>query len=269
MEYKDFKLKYLKYKQKYTDLKNLQGGLIRENNGIKEYVIVNYYPKIYLRSMAELIPHGKLKKTMTSHGIGSGFYGFIDPDKIPEDKISLYKNENYEPKEFILYNPLILEDNIILEDYEPRSDNDRFSAISTQMNDSVYNIYTKYILVKRDYNIDEIVTKDFEYIELQITKLFKVDIKIIIESIKEFLVDYKLLMATQPNEEHYVFLPINYLLHNYDFDGIYNIGENKANRGSVKYFFNEKYPARGFPADFKSKPESLKGNLIFKGNHIL
>jgi hypothetical protein len=46
-------------------------------------------------------------------------------------------------------------------------------------------------------------------------------------------------------------LPINNLLHNYDFDGIYNIGANQANSGSVKYFFNEKHPARGFSSDFK------------------
>jgi hypothetical protein len=266
MEYKDFKSKYLKYKQKYIGLKNLYGGLIREKNGRKEYVIVNFYPRIYQRSMAEMIPRGKLKVQMTNHGIGSGFYGFIDPDMIPQSKLGVY--HDYEPKEFILYNPLILEDNIIMEDYEQRSDNDRFSAISTLMNNIVYNIYDKYILKNRVYNIDEIVKKEFEYIELQITKSFKVDIEKIIKSINEFLEDYKLLMKTQPDEEHYLFMPINYLLHNYDFDGIYNIGGNTASRGSVKYFFNEKYPARGFPADFKLKPESLKGNLIFKGNFI-
>jgi len=264
MEYRDFKFKYLKYKQKYTNLKNLHGGLIRDNNGKKEYVIVNYYKYKYVRSIAETIPRGKLKPIMTSHALGSGFYGFINPDMLPYDKIKLYKNDEYEPKDFILYNPLILEDNIIIEDYEPRSDNDRFTAIFTQMNETINKIYTEYILANRDYNIKDIVQKDFEYIPLQITKIFKVDYEKIIQSIEEFLVDYKLLMTTKTEEEHYVFLPTNYLLFNYDFDGIYNIGGNQANRGSVKYFFDGKYPARGFSSDYKAKGP-LKGNLIFKG----
>jgi hypothetical protein len=88
--------------------------------------------------MAEMIHHGQLREIMTSYGFGSGFYGFIDPDKIPEEKICLYKNENYEPKEFILYNPLILEENIIIEYDEKHTDNDRFSTMSTKMNEIVY-----------------------------------------------------------------------------------------------------------------------------------
>ena len=71
------------------------------------------------------------------------------------------------------------------------------------------------------------------------------------------------------DEEHYILMPINYLLYNYDFDGIYNIGANQANRGSVKYFFNGKHPSRGFSSDYKVKPGPLKGNLIFKGKFVI
>lgn len=269
MEDNNFKLKYLKYKQKYLGLKKLHGGLVRENNGKLEYVIVNYYKKKYTRSMAEMIPRGKLKSVMTSHGLGSGFYGFIDPDKIPYEKISLYKNPESEPMDFILYNPLILEENIRMEDFEPRSDNDRFTAISTQINNIVNTIYTEYISMNKPYDINEIIIKEFEFIPLQITRTFKIDIEKIIKSIKEFLVDYKLLMETQIDEEYYVFMPINYLLYNYNFDGIYNIGGNQSNRGSVKYFFNQKHPARGFSSDFKAKAGPLKGNLIFQGKFII
>lgn len=77
--------------------------------------------------------------------------------------------------------------------------------------------------------------------------------------------DYNYLMELEKAKEHYVLMPINYLLYLFGFDGIINKCDDSGRTGSVKYFFDNQYGSRGYRPNFKrSKP--LGGRLIFLSN---
>ncbi len=250
------------------------------NQLIIMYRITNFYNDAYIRSIAEAIPKGKLKSTMTNHGLGSGIYGFIDPH-IETDSIQLYKLNENTPKEFILENPLILRDNDEFEDCELTSDNVRFTRLSYNLNTLVTKIYDKYGDNFDEYSLTDLETYKKDEIPInhlididtelssyyyysfdeKITDTFTPNKQILINAINAFLYDYCCLQHSINNED-YVYMPINYVLFMHKYDGIYNEGRNIASRGSVKYIFNQTYGARGYPSNYK-KLYPLQGRLIF------
>ena len=122
------------------------------------------------------------------------------------------------------------------------------------LNDICSTIYEKY------KNYDTITLENIE-LELVNFDTYKFDKKTIVKSIYNFLSDYEHLMIS--DGEDYIFMPINYLLFEYGYDGIYNKNGDIASKGSVKYFFDGIYPARGYIATYK-KREPMKGKLIFR-----
>ena len=268
----DYKLKYIKYKFKYLQLKGSGKRPKDESDDIVPqkkipYKITNYYNDDYIRSIAEVIPFGKLKDKVTNHGLGSGIYGFIDTSKA-----ITYNTDGNTPKEFELFNPLILKDNAMTEDGEDSSDNSRLTELSNLLTRTCYEIYTnnndtnnideEYIkqVLAEDYIYDILVKRDFK-----ITDDYSPTLETIVKAIKDFISDYTALNdIIEFKEENYVYMPINYLLHDDGYYGIYNEGGDSGNRGSVKYYFDGSYPSRGFPVDFK-KREPMKGKLFFQG----
>jgi hypothetical protein len=269
----DYKLKYIKYKVKYLNLKKYGGGNEkRQRTDEKEYddsnidyVITNYYDDRYIRSIAEVIPHGLLKEKMTNHGLGSGIYGFID-----EKNASDYNKLPNSPQKFHIKNPLVLQNNNKSVDGEYVSDNTRYSEISNLLNRICYKIIVNNI---SEENYKNIIGEDFmfEFLEttennnLKITDTFSISISDLVDAITQFIIDYKILLQTNESNENYVYMPINYLLYNFNYDGIYNKGGDTNALGSVKYFFNYSYSSRGYPSNYK-KREPLKGKLIFNTN---
>ncbi len=228
--------------------------------------IVHYFNQLYEDAMAEVIPYGKLKESMTNHGLGSGFYGFIDiSDK--NTRVGLYRTDNYDMKIFELKNPLILDKNDTRdEDGEIISDNVRFSRLSHALNHICYHIIYNNIQID-EINIEKIndILKPLYYPNMLITNFFSPSLHDIIKSTILFILDYRKLMLTKSSDEHYVLMPINYLLYLYGYDGIYNLGGDVASRGSVKYFFDKEYLCRGYPVFYKTRIP-MKGKLIFFEN---
>ena len=115
-----------------------------------EYKITNYFNDSYVRTIAEVIPLGKLKDQMTNHGLGSGFYGFIDvnPEK---ESIKLYNRNGNSPVEFYMRNPLVL------------SGDQNFYMFSTSINSIMADIYKACNDIPLS---DDLISKhllDFEY----------------------------------------------------------------------------------------------------------
>jgi len=217
-----------------------------------EYKITNYFNDKYCRTMAEVIPHGKLKEQMTNHGLGSGFYGFIDvnPEK---ESIKLYNSNGNTPKEFLIQNPLILEGD------------HNFYMFSTSLNSIITDIYKAMSTVPLSEHLILSHLNTFKYYSFEeesVTDTFKPSKEILISSIKNFLLDYEKLMKTDKDEENYVFMPINYILASCGFDGVYNISGDYASRGSVCYKFDGTYKARGYLPMFKHRIP-MKGRLIY------
>lgn len=221
-------------------------------NSKMEYKITNYFNDSYVRTIAEVIPHGKLKDQMTNHGLGSGFYGFIDvnPEK---ESIQLYNRNGNTQVEFYMQNPLVL------------TGDHNFYIFSTSLNSIITDIYkaSKTMPLTDDLILKHVI--DFEYYSFEkesVTETFKPSKEILIRSIKNFLLDYEKLMKTDKEEENYIFMPINYIMNDCGFDGIYNISGDYASRGSVCYKFDKSYPVRGYPVTFKHRPP-MKGRLIY------
>ena len=217
-----------------------------------EYQITNYFNDSYVRTIAEVIPHGKLKDQMTNHGLGSGFYGFIDvnPEK---ESIKLYNTCGNTPVQFHMKNPLILQGD------------HNFYIFSTSLNSIITDIYKAITDTKLT---DDLILshldgfKYYSFEEESVTETFKPSKEILVKSIKNFLLDYEKLMKTDKDEENYIFMPINYIMDACGFDGVYNISGDYASRGSVCYKFDRKHQVRGYPVTFKHR-EPLKGNLIY------
>jgi len=83
--------------------------------------------------------------------------------------------------------------------------------------------------------------------------------------VKSFLQDYNKLMNSEKENEHYVLMPINYLLYLFKFDGIINKCDDTGRTGSIKYFFDNEYGTRGYRPNYK-KRIPLLGKLIFLSN---
>lgn len=227
--------------------------------------IVHYFNPLYEDACAEVIPHGKLKETMTNHGLGSGYYGFIDiSDK--NTRVGLYRDDIYDKKTFEIKNPLILQKNDIFdEEGEIISDNIRFSRLSHALNYICYYVVS-HDIKSIDLTIDIIknILKSYPiYFLNKVTETFSPKLSDILSVTKSFTSDYYNLMKTNPNDECYVYMPINYLLYLYGYDGIYNLGGDVASKGSVKYIFNNSCLCRGYPVNFKTRHPML-GKLIFK-----
>jgi hypothetical protein len=223
-----------------------------------EYQITNFYNEKYTRTIAEVIPHGKLKEQMTNHGLGSGLYGFIDVNQ-KKESIKIYNRNGNTPMQFIMKNPLIL------------NGEHNFYIFSTCLNSVIANLYnslqTQTPLHAKTYTKETISLaldscKYYSFEDEKITENFTPTKESLIRCITNFLSDYDKLMETDKDEENYVFMPINYVLDYYGFDGIYNISDDGASRGSVCYKFDEKYKVRGYPATFKQRIP-LKGKLFY------
>ncbi len=280
----DYKSKYLKYKNKYMKLK---GGSSVSNISTPDinYVITNFHHRNFNLAMAEAIYPGQLSSIMTSHGLGTGIYGFINPIKRAD---SIYAEEGFIKTKFIFQKPIILSDKIINES-DNTNESDLFSRFSTNLNLICYYIYSKFCLDKTIDEIDYIFTTNDEEINNYILDHYKssnvkieekktrylstkniyltLDIKIsllelLIQVIIPFIKDY--ITITQKNSG-FILLPINYVLETLHYDGVYNIGGDIASKGSVKYFFDGCYSARSYLIKDIVKPSE---KLIFRGNEI-
>ena len=81
-------------------------------------------------------------------------------------------------------------------------------------------------------------------------------------------------MTTRPEEENYIFMPINYLAYLKNFDGVFNILNDNARDGSVKYIFDpiilQRIWANGYQVKFKRRQhiKKLAGYLIFSRDRL-
>ena len=239
----DYNEKYLKYKKKYINLKNQIGG---------DKCVIYNFRNYKDPSVSEVISHGDLQSQMTSHGLGSGIYGFIDPKNAKS-----YGN-------FSINSPINIDNCLKLtrqwnDDYgEKYSEFGNFQMLSIMMNELCNNIYNKKNIDIKNQLLEVGVINEKDKIH-NISGLSEITLDEIIINIKLFLTDYTILMTTNPSDEHYIVMPINYLLYG-KYDGIYNKIEDSGNSGSVSYVFPYKN-ARSFKSNKKSK--ILKGNLIF------
>jgi hypothetical protein len=187
---------------------------------------------------------------------------------------------------YLKQNVIINNHNTIIEPGETRSDLNYFTALSTNLNKLCYTIFNQiwtqhktitqenfpnWIDLINAKNTDDINTI-FSNIDppyypyddknnYNLTGSILVNINEILHSVKNFLIDYITLMTTDTEHQFYVIMPINYLLKNKGYDGVYNKNGDTANSGSVKYFFQNEYPARGFLPNQKHVPP-LTGRII-------
>lgn len=229
------------------------------------HFITNFHLGSVELAMAEAITYGTLAQQMTQHGLGTGVYGFIDPSDSNKSTFA-YKLPKYISKQLMISNPLILS-STYKEYGEKRTDLDDLTWFSIHLNilcaklidnklkptiENIYCIFTN----DRFYPIDN----NNKYYKL--TSYFNLEIQDISFIITFFLLDYKYLM-TMTNNENYILMPINYILFNLGYDGIYNLNDDTGRTGSVKYFFDGTI-ARGYLPNMKER-RSLDGHLIFMG----
>ena len=227
------------------------------------YTIGNFHLETAELAMAESISSQTLQEHMTQHCLGTGIYGFVNSDD-SNPNTQIYKLDEYVLTEIVLNNPVILEKNIVI-DGEKYSDLGIFTWFSMHLNLLCVKLYN----TNKDANEDSI-TEFFEKHGFEknsnngwagIPNL-SIGNNDIIWVTNTFLSDYKHLMTLSKKTESYVLMPINYLLYRYGFDGILNKCDDSGRTGSVKYFFNNEYGARGYRPQFKNR-EPLNGNLIF------
>jgi hypothetical protein len=255
---KELKKKYLKYKKKYIQLKNQKGS---------GYIIGNFHLGSVELAMAEAIPRGTLQNQITQHGLGTGIYGFINFTD-SNNSIIPYNNSSSELTRLTLEKPLILS-NSYVEEGERRGDLDDFTWLSMNLNATCNILYSDNILTPTPKQVQELFKNNDLYPSedggYKGIPNISIPLDALVNVITTFLSDYDLLMTKTSNEEeHYVLMPINYLMFLQDYDGIYNINDDTGRTGSVKYFFNGEYNARGYRPDFKRR-EPLRGKLIFMG----
>jgi hypothetical protein len=256
----NYKLKYLKYKLKYNNLKNQIGGNI----------IYHFQRKPSPIAMAEAITYGSLKENMTQHGMGTGIYGFINPDT---EAAKLYNNSSHYSEKFRLENPIILKNTYLGEYGEKITDLNIFSTLSTGLNTLCAILYEnkgkEKGLITRD-NVKNILEENHLYQNENSTydgiPNTTITLDEIVFIVLVFMTDYESLMQTNKDDEDYVLLPINYLAYLKNFDGVLNMIDDSGRVGSIKYVFDSSYGARGYLAPFK-REALLKGKLIFS-EHI-
>lgn len=212
------------------------------------FSITNFtdYPTL---STSEVISRGDLKSHMTSHGLGSGIYGFINP---LNSSTSLYKS--CKNKTLItMDSPYIISTTNHLS---------CFSFFSTILNEVVSEI--KDNICKIGDVVDKFESFGFEFTDSSIVGydedynrilLFEsIGRTKLLYSIEKFIDDYNLLETM--TGDNYIVSPINYLLHGL-YDGIYNEANDTASVGSVKYIYTN---PRSFIASKKST--LLSGYLL-------
>lgn len=250
----DYKSKYLKYKSKYNNLKAQLGGAI----------IFHFHHKDSRIAMAEAITVSSLKDQMTSHGLGTGIYGFVNIDpRVNPDSLIYNKAPNVKSI-FTIKNPIILERKWE-EDGEIRTDLDNFTWLSMHLNSLATHLYT----------MREPITSEAVRHFLTLSHLYPnedgtyegipntiITLEDIVNIITIFIHDYNVLMHHKIEEENYVLMPINYLAYLYGFDGVFNKVNDIASVGSIKYIFDGSVGARGFLPKYK-RPALLIGKLIF------
>ena len=232
----------------------------RQNENV---TIGNYHLDETELAMAESITKNTLQTQMTQHGLGTGIYGFVDYSE-NNNGTAIYKTGNYVLSLFELSNPVILHKKYML-DGEEHSDLGNFTWLSTNLNIVCYELYMNKKEINKD-NIIEIFSKNYffpnQYDFYEGVPNCLVSIDDILQTVILFLNDYNYLMSLDINDEFYVCMPINYLLHFYNFDGVINKCDDSGRTGSVKYFFNNEYNSRGYRFKFK-KRVPLVGSLIF------
>ena len=239
--------KYIKYKNKYLALLKQIGGITTYN-----------YSDFRTPSTSEVITRGDLKEQMTSHGLGSGIYGFLD-----KKNCGSYCHHKFIAEQE-MKNCLVVK-KVQNDDGEERTELNNFTWLSTSLNEIAYYIYNNKISNINNY-IEKTLTDKLVLHKnkiLGIDELNIISLQNIITSVLSFLNDYKLLMATKPEEEHYIVMPINYLLYHV-YDGICNYNDDSGKTGSVFYNFPYRN-ARSYVASKKS--HILIGRLIFNGEY--
>jgi hypothetical protein len=196
------------------------------------------YPTL---SASEVISVGDLQSQMTSHGLGSGIYGFINHSNAES---TLY--HSYTFKTVIqMINPYII---------ETKEHLSCFSFFSTILNNVVFKIKNKSLKPSEVLEIFE--ENGFYCSDSSISSFNEIDVPVVLfssigkfkllDAIQRFITDYILLESI--TENNFIVMPINYLLHGL-YDGIYNLANDTANGGSV--YFDYSNP-RSFIATKKS-----------------
>lgn len=212
--------------------------------------IINVHPKGYPLSASEVIPKDSLRPRMTSHGLGSGIYGFID-----EKKAQKYTKSSDEMIGIILENPLVLS-----------SDEDltQLTFVSILLNKSAYEISKvltddpkkNMLIAKKIFaeecckisNLGECKDKEpFIYFnEKDIVPVLDASLLDMFNAVLAFVNDY---MNIPEDSDMYVKMPINYLLDSH-YDGIYNLAADDSSSGSLLFSYEN---GRSFIASGKSK----------------
>ena len=190
-------------------------------------------------STSEVIAHGDLSAQMTQHGLGSGIYGFVDKNSAGE-----YKGYKY-VTDIRMENCFIIDSKAKL---------GIFIQLSTTINQLCFTLYNLYLSGDNTFDM---------FIPDIVAVISKIDVPSImprlpflkiIEGIRMFVDDYILLMSTPYEKEHYIAMPINYILAGL-YDGIYNLESDNPANGSVAYSY--------------TNPRSCKRAFRFRGNDPL
>ena len=180
-------------------------------------------------STSEVVTKGDLQSQMTSHGLGSGVYGFIDLSNRLDSPYSGCKHST----------AIYMEIPYIIKTKQHLS---CFSFFSTILNSTVKKLYDTGI--SETEIINEFESNGFEITDASISSYDEDENKILLfnsignvkllRSIHNFIADYKVLETG--GSDDFIVMPINYLFHNV-YHGIYNLANDTANAGSVCYTY--------------------------------
>jgi len=248
--------KYLKYKQKYLEIKRQIGGF--------KYIIHNFRPKDsdYIL-ISEAITYGTLSGQMTQHGLGTGVYGFIDKTENNKGNLS-YNTPDNKTTPLTIERPLVLNDTKYEYSDYSYDESELFVSLSTALNTICYELQHKEVteesvigIIKKNPLLTIMESGVVSFLKLTCT----VDVSIpeIVAVVQYFLMDYRRL-----EEHNYVYMPINYLLFLKGYNGVYNIPGDNGSQGSIKYFFDMRsIPMTHIVRSYRDKRHNLEGVLIF------
>lgn len=158
-----------------------------------------------------IIPKGKID--ITSHGMGSGIYG-LSQEYLQKNKA----NSNSRCYVFVIENPYIIETNDQSENYITASKTIMRQLQNLSDNSSCFTI--------NDYILNNIAQNFIKIINDTIFTLDEV-----YKALIKFWIEYN-------NNKYIVEMPINYILKNYNFDGVIsnvNVTSHSWNKGDVKF----------------------------------
>jgi len=211
----NWKSKYLEMKLKYINTKQKAGMFALPNTS---YKIIHFSELPFGARAAEYIKSKDGQINITSHGMGSGIYGVTE--EYLQENPPLDDSKSYE---FYLENPFILINNDICILYE--------EASKALMRFLVYIIAQKNKQTDSEDQDNEIRNFIHEFLQLFPSRLNSLKVFL---GIKEFIFDYK-------NNEYFVEMPINYILKNHNYDGVfspYPIACGSWSKGNVKFVNN-------------------------------